>query len=62
MSQTKQEIRQEWDRQNLKKYNVSFHRNYNRDLIEYVEAEKNKGRGTSEIFKDAISTLMDKKE
>ena len=58
MTQTKQEIRQKWNKENLALYGVSFHRKYDADIIEYVEGEKKKGIKTTDIFRNAIRKLI----
>ena len=58
MAQTRQEIRNEWNRVNLKHYNVAFHRTNDKDLIEYIEKRKERGEQTTEIFRDAVESLM----
>ena len=58
LAQTKQEIRNEWNRVNLKHYNVAFHRTNDVDIIAYVEKRKERGEGTTEIFREAMESLM----
>lgn len=60
IAQTRQEIRNEWDRVNLKRYNVAFHRTNDTRLIDFIEKRKERGEQTTEIFREAIETLMDK--
>ena len=60
ISQTKQEIRNEWDRVNLKRYNVAFHRTNDARLIDFVEKRKERGEQTTEIFREAVESLMQK--
>lgn len=59
MSQTSKEIRAAWDKENLKRYQVSFHRSNNADMIKYIESRKANGETTSEIFRAAIGYLME---
>ena len=59
MAQTKQEIRNAWNKENLKLYGVSFHKTHNADLIEYVERRKQAGDKTSEIFREGIEKLIE---
>lgn len=50
-------IRQQWDKENLKKYGVAFHTTHDAELIEYIERQKATGKGTSEIFREAIEKI-----
>lgn len=54
---TSQEVRQRWDKENLKKYGISFHLTHDKELVEYIETQKANGKGTSEIFREAIEKL-----
>lgn len=59
MAQTRQEIRVAWDKENLKRYTISFHKEHAADIIAFVEKKKSEGYRTSEIFGDAIAAAMD---
>ena len=54
---TSYEVRQRWDKENLKKYGVTFHIRNDADLIEFIEEKKNHGETTSAIFRKAIEQL-----
>lgn len=54
---TSYEVRQRWDKENLKKYGISFHVKNDADVIEYIETQKAAGKGTSEIFREAIEKV-----
>lgn len=54
---TSYEVRQRWDKENLKKYGISFHVKNDADVIEYIESQKATGKGTSEIFREAIYAI-----
>jgi hypothetical protein len=41
----------------LKKYGISFHIKNDAELIEYIESQKATGKGTSEIFREAIEKV-----
>lgn len=55
---TSTEVKYRWIKANYKQYTVSFRYDTDRELIDYVEAKKDKGLGTSEIFKEAVESLM----
>ena len=59
---TSTEVKYRWIKANYKQYMVSFRYDCDKKLIEFVEALKKQGRGTSEIFKEAVETLMEKEE
>lgn len=54
---TSYKVRQRWDQENLKKYGVAFHIERDSDVIDYIESQKATGKGTSEIFREAIEKL-----
>ena len=53
---TSYEVRRRWDQENLKRYVVSLHTKNDSDLIDFVEANKDKC-GTTEIFRKALEKL-----
>lgn len=59
MTQTRQDIRQAWDKANLARYGVTLHNDKDKDLIDYVESQKRAGRKTSEIFKEGLESLKE---
>lgn len=50
---TSYEVRQRWDKENLKRYVISLRLEDDADLIDYIEANK-KEIGTTEIFRSAL--------
>lgn len=50
-------MRRRWDVENLKKYGVAFRVNSDSELIDFIESQKAAGKGTSEIFREAIEKL-----
>ena len=58
MAQTRQEIRNEWNRVNLKHYNVSFHRTNDAEIVAYIEGRKERGEKTTDIFREAMDALI----
>lgn len=54
---TSYKVRRRWDQENLKKYGVAFHIERDSDVIDYIESQKATGKGTSEIFREAIEKL-----
>ena len=57
-SYTSTEVKYRWIKANYKQYTVSFRYDTDRQLIDYVEGQKEKGLGTSEVFKEAVESLM----
>ena len=55
---TSTEVKYRWIKANYKQYTVSFRYDTDRPLIDFVEDQKDKGLGTSEIFKEAVESLM----
>ena len=54
---TSYEVRQRWDRENLKRYVVSLRQKEDADLIAYIEANK-AVTGTTEIFRSALHSKI----
>ena len=50
-------VRQEWDRNNLKRYTVSFRLGDDADIIKYIDSHKTVG-GTTALFRKAIQKLI----
>lgn len=46
-------MRQRWDKEHLKRYVISLRIEDDAELIEYIEANKNKV-GTTELFRSAL--------
>lgn len=57
MSQTKQEIRNAWNKANYTVYHVYLRKEDDKSLIEKVERLKSEGMGTTEIFREALEML-----
>lgn len=47
-----------WDEKNLKSYAVRLNKNKDSELIKLVEAKKEEGYQTGEIFKAALQALL----
>lgn len=59
MAQTKQEIRNAWDKAHYKRYIVNVRYDREQDLIDYVEKRKENGELISEIMKDCVAYRME---
>lgn len=57
---TSSEVKYRWIKANYKQYNVSFRYDTDKALIDHVEKMRDKGIGTSEVFKEAVEALMEK--
>ena len=55
---TSTEVKYRWIKANYKQYTVSFRYDTDRELIDFVTEKQEKGLGTSEIFKEAVESLM----
>lgn len=47
-----------WEKNNIKSYAVRLNKNKDSELIKLVEAKKEEGYQTSEIFKAALQALL----
>ena len=47
-----------WEKNNIKSYAVRLNKNTDSELIKLVEAKKEEGYQTSEIFKAALQALL----
>ena len=57
VSYTSTEVKTAWKQRNYKRYEVNFRLDTDKDIIDYIEA--NKGRfGTTEIFRAAMEALI----
>lgn len=54
---TSYEVRQRWDKENLKRYVVSFRIKEDANLIEYIESHKSE-LGTTELFRNALQNKI----
>lgn len=57
MAQTKQEIRNAWNKEHYKSYQVNLRYDQNADLIEKVEKRKAQGQKVKDIFIEALEKL-----
>ena len=58
-TKTSTEVKQRWENKSYKKYMVRMRVDDDKPLIDFIECEKKKGKGTSEIFKEGISKLKE---
>lgn len=59
MAQTRQELRNAWNKATYKAYQVNLRKDNDSKLIEKVESRKAKGQGVTEIFREALEKLED---
>lgn len=59
MAQTKQEIRNAWNKDHYKSYQVNLRYDQNADLIDKVEKRKAQGQNVKDIFIEALEKLED---
>ena len=57
MGKTSNQVKNTWKRRNYRQYNVNLRIDVDGDLIDLVEAEKEKGLNTTEVFRKALETL-----
>ena len=57
MAQTRQEIRNAWNKENYQTYRVHLRKNDDAELIEKIEKRKAKGQKPTEIFREALEKL-----
>ena len=60
MGATSTEVKQNWENRNYNKYLVRLRKDIDAESIAYIEARKENGEKTSEIFREAIEALMEK--
>ena len=60
MAQTKQSIRRAWDKEHLKTYAVAVHKENEKDVLDYVERQRDAGKPVSAVFKEGIKELIAK--
>ena len=61
MSKTSTEVKRRWIENNYKQYRCSLRIAEDRDLIDFVEKNRDK-YGTTEIFRAGIEALMEKEK
>ena len=59
MAQTSQEIRREWDKRNMRFFNVAAHNEHDKALIEFIEERRQEGHSMSSTFKEGVYKLME---
>lgn len=56
---TSTEVKQRWIDANYQRYSVSFRYDSDREIIEYIKKEKEAGRQTTDIFREALELLIE---
>jgi len=62
MTQTKQEIRDAWSKENMRKYGVAVHKENERHIVDYIEEKRRQGAPISATFKAGIEKLIEDEE
>lgn len=57
VSYTSSEVKTAWKQRNYKRYEVNFRLDTDKEIIDYIEANKERF-GTTEIFRAAMETLI----
>ena len=57
VSYTSTEVKTAWKQRNYKRYEVNFRLDTDKDIIDYIEAHKERF-GTTEIFRAAMEALI----
>ena len=57
VSYTSTEVKTAWKQRNYKRYEVNFRLDTDKEIIDYIEAHKERF-GTTEIFRAAMETLI----
>lgn len=57
VSYTSTEVKTAWKQRNYKRYEVNFRLDTDKDIIDYIEANKERF-GTTEIFRAAMEELI----
>ena len=57
VSYTSSEVKTAWKQRNYKRYEVNFRRDTDKEIIDYIEANKERF-GTTEIFRAAMEMLI----
>ncbi len=57
VSYTRSEVKTAWKQRNYKRYEVNFRIDTDKDIIDYIEAHKERF-GTTEIFRAAMEALI----
>jgi hypothetical protein len=56
---TSSESKMKWEKENYKKYVVRFRTDRDKELMEYINKEKERGVGTTELFRDALTEYIE---
>ena len=54
---TSTEVKQRWEKENYSRYVVRLRKDTDAELIDLIEARKQAGENTTEIFRDALEKL-----
>ncbi len=54
---TSTEVKQRWEKENYSRYVVRLRKDTDAELIDLIEARKEAGENTTEIFRDALEKL-----
>ena len=57
VSYTSTEVKTAWKQRNYKRYEINFRLDTDKDIIDYIEAHKERF-GTTEIFRAAMEALI----
>lgn len=57
VSYTRSEVKTAWKQRNYKRYEINFRLDTDKDIIDYIEAHKERF-GTTEIFRAAMEALI----
>ena len=56
---TSAEVRMKWEKENYKKYVIRFRFDKDKDLMDYIEEQKELGIGTTELVRSALFEYME---
>ncbi|MGN1342059.1 MAG: hypothetical protein ACI4VL_02365 [Bacilli bacterium] len=59
-NKTSNAVKQKWENKAYQKYMVRLRNDTDFDLIEYIESEKERGLGTTEIFRQLLNKALNK--
>jgi len=58
MGKTSTEVKQRWIDENYSRYAVSFRKDSDKEIIDYIDRRKKDGLKTSEIFREALERCL----
>lgn len=61
-AQTKPEIRMAWNKENMRNYGVTVHKEHEKHIIDFVDKKQEQGYSISAIFKQGIEELIEKEK